>query len=200
MSEKLKQLLEKINEEGVRQAEEKATAIELKAKKDAEKILKDAKSQAQKIVEDAKSEAEKTRETTEIALKQASRDLILSLKDEIKKIFNKIIAGDTAKSMSSEAMASILENLIERYLDRDGKVSDIKVLLKKEDLEKLKKVFIAKYKERLKDGVEFKPSANINAGFSISFDKGKSFFDFTDEGLTETLCVYLNPELSKLLK
>ena len=55
-------------------------------------------------------------------------------------------------------------------------------------------------KEHIKGGIEFKPSSNINAGFSISFDKGKSFFDFTEEGLKEALCAYLNPEVEKLLK
>lgn len=200
MSEKLKELLNKINEEGVQKAEQNAKAIELEAKKDADKILKCAKSEAKRIVEDAKNEAAKTEKATGLALKQASRDLILSLKDEIKKVFHKIVSSETAKAMSSENMAGILKDLIEAYLKEGGKTSDIKVLLKKEDLEKLKNSFIAKLKDRLKDGVEFRPSPNINSGFFISFDKGKSFFDFTDEGLKEALCAYLNPEVTRLLK
>lgn len=200
MAEKLKELLEKINREGVKQAEEKARAIELKAKDDAEKIIEGAKGEAQKIIEEAKAEAKKREETTEITLKQAFRDLILSLKDELRKIFDKIISASTTKAISHEDMAVILENLIEKFIEKDGKSSDIKVLLKNEDIEKLKDTFILKLKENLKDGMEFKPSPDINAGFFISFDKGKSFFDFTDEGLTEALCTYLNPELAKLIK
>ena len=123
-----------------------------------------------------------------------------ALKEEIKNIFNKIVTGETVKVMSQKNMADILEGLIESYVSKDGKTSDIKVLLEKEDLDNLRKTFISKLKDRLKKGIEFKPSPTINAGFSISFDKGKSFFDFTDEGLTEVLCSYLNPELAKLLK
>ena len=78
-------------------------------------------------------------------------------------------------------------------------MSDIKVLLGSDDLLKLKKTFISKLKEHIKNGIEFKPSANIRSGFSISFDKGKSFFDFSDEGLKEALALYLNPELKKIL-
>lgn len=200
MSEKLKELLEKINQEGIKQAEDKARAIESKAKEDADKILKDAKVKSQEIIEDAEAEAQKTREATEIALKQASRDLILSLKVEIKKILNKIIATETAKAMSSDELASILERLIEKFIEKKGGSSDIKVLLKEEDLKKLKDTFISKLKEDLKVGIEFRPSSNINAGFFISFDKGKSFFDFTDEGLQEALCSYLNSELARLFK
>jgi len=200
MSEKLKGLLEKINQEGVKQAEENARAIESKAKTDAEKIVQDARSQAEKITEDARDSALKTKRSGEIALKQASRDLVLALKDEIKKILSKIVAGETVKVMSQKNMADILEGLIESYVKKSGKTSDVKVLLKKEDLDNLRKIFISKLKNRIKNGIEFKPSPAINAGFSISFDKGKSFFDFTDEGLTEVLCAYLNPELARLLK
>lgn len=200
MAEKLKELLEKINREGIEQAEEKARSIESEAKADAEKVLKDARNDAKKIVEDARNQAGKTKETTDTALKQASRDLVLSLKDEIKRILNKITAGETARAMSSENIAVILKSLIEKFIEKGGKNSDITVLLKKEDLEKLKNASILKLEQKLKGGMEFKPSPSVNAGFSISFDKGKSFFDFTDEGLTQALCVYLNPELSKLFK
>lgn len=200
MPEKLKELLEKINEEGVKRAEETARAIESKARHEAEKIIRDAKAHAEKIVEDANINAKKAHEASEAALKHSARDLTLSLKDEIRKIFNKIVAIETEKAVSGENLKDILQGLIETYVEKNGKSSDIKVLLNKEDLEKLKKTFIAKLQEKLRDGIEFKPSPNINTGFSISFDKGRSYFDFTDEGLREALCAYLNPELAKLLK
>ncbi|MBU1061511.1 MAG: hypothetical protein KJ957_03910 [Candidatus Omnitrophica bacterium] len=200
MSEKLKGLLEKIKEEGIKKAEENARSIESKAKHDAERIIKDAKIKAERIVKDAEKTSEKTKETGELTLRQASRDLVLSLKDEIRKIFDNIIGAQINTAMSHENTAKILGKLIEGFLEKDGRSSDIKVLLKKEDLEELKSSFISKLKEGLKDGIEFKPSPNINAGFSISFDRGKSFFDFTDEGLQEALSAYLNPELAELLK
>jgi len=200
MSEKLKELLEKINQEGIKQAEGHAKTIESKAKTDAEKILRDANLKAQEIVKNAKIEAGKTQKSSQTALKHSSRDLLLSLKDEIKKILNKIIAAEVSKAMSHEEMAGILGKLIEKYIEKKGEAADIKILLKKDDLAKLKSTFVSKLKDNLKDGIEFKASPNINGGFSISFDKGKSFFDFTDEGLQEALSVYLNPELAKLLK
>src|SRR3989338_4494751 len=200
MSENLKGLLEKINQEGIRSAEEKARAIEEKARQDAEKITRDAKKAADEIVNKAKTEAEKTRVSAELSVKQASRDLLLGLKEEIRKMLNKVIAGEIDKTMSGEETGKILAGLIERYVDKDGSSGDIKVLVKKEDLEKKKGTFMAKLKDKVKSGVEFKPSENINAGFSISFDKGKSYFDFSDEGLIEALRAYLNPELAKLIK
>jgi len=199
MPENLKDLLERINQEGIKQAEENAKEIESRARSDAEKIVGETKKLSEGIIQGAKAEAEKMRASGELALKQASRDLLLSLKDEIRKIFNNIITAELSKIMTQEEIADILKELILRYADKGDQVSDIKVLVKKEDLEKIRHVFLAKLKDKVKDGVEFRPSDNINTGFSISFDKGKSYFDFTDEGLLETLCVYLNPELAKII-
>ena len=200
MSENLKSLLEKINQEGIKSAEEKARVIEDKAGKNAEKILGDARRLADEIIQKAKAEAEKTKTSANLSVKQASRDLLLSLKEDIKKTLNKIVAGEINQALSSEEIAGILANLIDKYAEKNGKANDIKVLVKKEDLEKIKNTFVFKLKDKVKTGVEFRPSQNINAGFSISFDKGKSYFDFSDEGLLETLCVYLNPELAKIIK
>ncbi|MDO8602484.1 MAG: hypothetical protein Q7O04_01375 [Candidatus Omnitrophota bacterium] len=200
MPENLKGLLEKINQEGIKSGEEKARLIEDKAKKDAEKILGDARKLADEIVQKARLEAEKTKISANLSVKQASRDLLLGLKEDIRKTLNRIMAGDIAKALSSEEIAGILADLIEKYADKNCQADDIKILVKKEDLEKIKNTFISKLKDKIKAGVEFRPSQNINAGFSISFDKGKSYFDFSDEGLLETLCVYLNPELAKLIK
>ncbi len=201
MAERLKELLEKINQEGIQQAEKNKHNIESKAQANAAKIIEDAKSEAKKITENAKLQAKKTKESSEMAIKQAARDLILALKDEVKKTLTRIIAIETKKTLSNEKeLSDILKDLIENYIEKNGTSSDLKVLLKKDDLEKLKNTFISKLKQSLKSGIEFKASSNIKAGFSISFDKGKSFFDFTDEGLEEALTSYLNPELSKILK
>ena len=200
MAEKIKELLEKINREGVQEAEKKASDIEAKAKKEAERIVAEAEQKAKGIVEDAQSDAKKTKEATETALKQAARDMVLSLKGEVRGILQKVIAADTAKALSSEDMSAILRKVAEKSIESKGEVSDIKVLLKTDELDKVRSSFMSKLEGELKKGIEFRPSSNVNAGFSISFDKGKSFFDFTDEGLAEALGAYLNPELARLLK
>ncbi len=200
MSENLKGLLEKINQEGIKSAEENKKAIENKARLEAEKIVKDAGRLAEEIVRKAESEAVKTKKNAELSVKQASRDLLLSLKEDIRKTLNKIAAEEINKALPPDETGKILAGLIQGYVEKKGEAGDIRVLLKKEDLEKIKNSFMSKLKDKLKSGVDFRPSANINAGFSISFDKGRSYFDFSDEGLLETLSVYLNPELAKIIK
>lgn len=200
MSENLKNLLEKINKEGIKQAEENARLIEAKAKSDAEKIIEDAKKRADRIIHEAEITAEKTRVNSEADLKQASRNFLLSLKEEVRAIFNKIIHSEIKKIITYQETAGIISGLIEKFIDKNGQISDIKILVKKEDLEKIKHVFISKLKDRIRDGIEFRPIDAISTGFYISFDKGRSYFDFSDEALVEALAAYLNPELANLIK
>jgi len=54
-------------------------------------------------------------------------------------------------------------------------------------------------KEEAKKGIVLQPSDEIRAGFMISFDKGKSYFDFTDKALGEYISIHLQPRLRDLL-
>lgn len=200
MSENLQALLEKINEEGVKSGEEKGRAIETKARESAERIINDAKIKAEKIMEDAKKESDKLKSSAETAIKHAARDLMLSLKQEIKALFAKAVSLEINNALTSEQIAAILADLIKSYIEKGGNINDVSVLIKKDDLDKLKDTFISKLQEKLKARLEFKTASNINSGFYITFDKGKSSFDFSEEGLLEALSAYLNPELEKILK
>ncbi|MFH1854147.1 MAG: hypothetical protein ABH815_02420, partial [Candidatus Omnitrophota bacterium] len=129
MSEKLKGLLDKINQEGIQKAEENKKAIESKARAEAQKIIEDASKESKRLKAEAEEEIRKMKDAAEASLKQAARDLVLSLKDEIRKIFNKIISAETSNALSSKEIAAILARLIENYSQKNGEISDIKVLL-----------------------------------------------------------------------
>ncbi|PIW68507.1 MAG: V-type ATP synthase subunit E, partial [Candidatus Omnitrophica bacterium CG12_big_fil_rev_8_21_14_0_65_42_8] len=51
-----------------------------------------------------------------------------------------------------------------------------------------------------KKGIVVRASDEISVGFTISFDAGKSQYDFTDKALAEYIGVYLKPKLSEILK
>ena len=102
--------------------------------------------------------------------------------------------------MTPETLASILGQIIEKSLEKKSGDADIHVMLSPADAEKLKKGLLAKLKDKLKEGVAVNPSSDIAKGFMISFDGGKSAFDFTDAALTEYVSAYLNEELAALIK
>lgn len=200
MSRQVQELIDKIKSEGIEAARKRARDIELEAQKKAGQIIDEAKHQAERIVRDAKQDAERTHAATQTVLKQASRDMILSLKKEIQNILQNIIRSEVKASLTPAQLAAMIEAAIKNCVHSDIGKGDIVVNLSPADLEKIKKEFIGKLQGKVKEAVTFKPTDGISKGFTISFDKGKSSFDFSQESLAEYLAAFLNQEIANLVK
>jgi len=44
-----------------------------------------------------------------------------------------------------------------------------------------------------------KPVPAVDAGFTVSFDGGRSSYDFTDNGLRDLVSTYLSPHLKEII-
>lgn len=198
MVEDLQNLIEKINQEGIKAAEDKAKEIEHGAKRRAEEIVEKAKKEAEKVIAQARNDVDKMVKSGEESLKQAGRNLIISLRQEIASTLEKIIKLQIRDELSPDEMAGIITTLIKDYNNRDKK--NIIITLSKEDLGKMEKVFLARLRDEVKRGVTLKQSDEIQAGFIISYDDGKSHYDFTDKALAEYASQYLKPKLGELLR
>jgi len=198
MSEDIKGLIEKIQQEGVRVAETKASAIEEEAKKKAAEIIKQAQAKTEKMVRDAEDEISRQKASTEASLKQAGRDLILALEDEIEAMLERLIKMRTQEALTPQELIRLIDSLIKGYAKKED--FDIKVSLGKNDFKKLQEGFSGELKEVLKKGIELKPSDEISGGFIISYDGGKSHFDFTDKALAEYIGLHLKPALAQILE
>lgn len=200
MSQQLQDLIDKIKKEGIQEAQGLSRGIEEQAHKKAEEIVAQAKKQAQKIIDEAQIERQKLLDVTHMALKQAARDTILNLHKEIDVTLRKIIVQDVNQSMAPEYLAGIISEAVSSYLKNVSTQQDIDIVVSAQDLKKLKDGFLTKLKEQFKQSITLKSKDNIRAGFMISFDKGKSSFDFTDESLVEYLSGSLNSEMAGILK
>lgn len=198
MAEELKNLIEKIHQEGVKAAEDKASNIEDEAKRQAKAIVEKAEKEAKNVIAEAEEKISKIEESGKVSLKQAGRDLLLSLRKEINAVLNKIVVSHVRKALNPDELSKIISTLIKDY--GGGEKGDIIVSLKKEDLEKLKKGFLNELKDETKKEITLKSSEDIHGGFIISYDSDKSHYDFTDKALAEYIGLYLKPELSEMLK
>lgn len=198
MSEELKSLIEKIQVEGVQAAEEKSQAILDAAKRQADAIVEKAHRQAQNLIQEANERIAKAEEASRLALKQAGRDTVISLKKEINDLLGKIIRSSIQEALSPTELGKIITSLIKEtsHKQKEG----IEITLKKEDIERMEKGFFSALKDEIRKGIVLKASEEISAGFLISFDAGKSHFDFTDKALTDYLSTYLKPKLLEILK
>ena len=135
-----------------------------------------------------------------MALKQSSRDMLLSLRKEIEHTLKQIVASQVRDSLTSDNLSKIIGDVINNFLSTKKSEVDIKVALNAKDLNQLKGSFISKLQKQLKDQIKFQSSEDIGKGFTISFDGGKSSFDFTDESLADYLSTFLNAQVAEFVK
>ena len=198
MAEEIKELIEKIRSEGVRAGEDKAKAIELDALKRARKITSDAEAEAKRILNEARESIRRSEESSMSSLKQAARDCLIGLKKEILATLNKITLSHVHKALTIEETGKLIAHLLKECKAKDK--GDVIVSLKKEDADKLAGVLMSELSGELKKNLVLKPSEDIRGGFTISYDHGKSYYDFTDRALADYIGSYIRPKLIDMLK
>jgi len=198
MAEEIRDLIEKINEEGIRAAEEKAQIIEAAAKDRADEILSMAKREAEEIVASAKDRVRREDEKERMLLAQAGRDLLLSLRKEINAMLDRIVVAEVRDALTPEALSGIISEAVRNYCSAEQ--GNVTVFMDKGDLEILDKHFMNKLSEETKKTILLRPSEEISGGFTISFDEGKSCHDFTDRALADYIGTLLKPKLNQILK
>jgi len=198
MPEELKSLIKKIQEEGVKAAEDKAKQVEEEAKSRAANIIEKAEKKKAALISEAETKITRMTESSKTSLKQAGRDLILTLRKEINAMLDKIIASRVQEALSPAELAKIIAQIVKESKTEEKK--SIEVLLKKQDLEKIKNKLFNELEAETKKSITLKASEDIRGGFIISYDKGKSHYDFTDTALAEYITSYLKPRLAEILK
>ncbi len=197
MGEDIRDLIEKINQDGIKAAEEKARNIEASAMQRAESILGSAKREAEEMSAAARERIRREDERGKILLSQAGRDLLLSLRKEINVMLERIVESDIQQALTPEVLSRILVEAVRNYHGDDG--NDIKVVLNTRDRELIEQHYLNKLTEEIRKKVFLSSSEEISGGFTISFDSGKSCFDFTDTALAEFICTNLKPKLNQIL-
>ena len=196
MEVQLKELIEKIKNDGVKDAEQKAAEIIKSADAKAEDIVAKARKEAAQIVARAKEDAFKSEQSGRESLKQAGRDLVLNLQSRITDLFNIIIKKEVAGSMDEKVLAETIVKLISSW---KGDISDLQVLLSEKDYKNVENVLRSKLADHIKKGFEVKASSRLDAGFLVSEKDGSAYHNFSAEGIAEVLSEYLNPRISALL-
>ena len=198
MAEELKELIEKIQLEGVKAAEDKALVIEAEARARADKAVEKGAKEAERMISEAKAEIRRLEEGAKNSVKQASRDTMLSLRKEIYSMLERIVGSHVHKALSAEELAKILTAMIKGHGGEDKQ--NIIVSLKKDDLEKVEKAVFAELGQEAKKGIRLKVVTDIHGGFLISYDSGRSYFDFSDKALAEYLSLHLKARLGDIVK
>lgn len=200
MAQQVQELIDKIKREGLAAADQNAKRIEDEAQKNAQKILAEARQKAEHLTAQAQAEIQREKISVRTALQQAARDTVLSLRKEIEQILKKIVLHEVRGALTPDKLAEVMRVVIEKSLN--GGIQDVSVeaVLSPQDAEQIRKGFLEKIQNQIKRSITLQSSEDIGKGFTISFDGGRSCFDFTDESLAEYLSTFLNSHVCDLLK
>ena len=197
MEIQVNELIEKIKREGIDSASQQASVIKTEAGKEAARIIEAAKKEAEEIVSKGRQDADRFEKAGIAALEQASRNLVLSFKDEIQGLLDRIIASHTAAGYDENVLKNTLPQLLQNWVSKGS--AELSVILPESELGKLQAFFSEKLTGELWKGVELKSSRKLSQGFHISNKEGSVYYDFSAEAVSGMLSAYLNPKLSEIL-
>ena len=200
MAEELQSLLEKINDEGVKKGEEEKDKIIAAAKKKAEKIINDAKKKAEDVEKKSESDAKRNEERAADTIRQASRDIVLALNDELQNRLKTVVKECVGEAMTPEMMGTLIMEMEKSFLaGKTGADAGLNVLLSKKDLEGMVKFIKGSLGKNLKADPDISLGHDFSAGLKIGFKGNDLFFDFSDEALAEMICAYVGPRLAEII-
>ena len=198
MSQDLQSLLDKIKQDGIEKAAAQEKEIISNAEKKSAEIIAQAKQEAAQILKNAEIESENLRKRAESAVQQASRDIILTLKNEIQGRLNKIFANTTAQAFSAEYMASIIADLCKTFAaDSETKLTVVSAV---KDVDALKNALMNALADSFKNNCEVFPDKELSGGFKVNFSGNDVFYDFSDDAVCSLLAQYAGPVVGDLLK
>ncbi|KPM30879.1 V-type ATP synthase subunit E [Croceitalea dokdonensis DOKDO 023] len=114
MSEKtLDKLIATLKTEAIEAADKEAGQIVEQARTQAQKILKEAEVKKDELFGKAKKEAQATREKGEAALKQAARDVTVSVRNDLLKLFKAALEREVDANFSPDFMEKAILKVVE---------------------------------------------------------------------------------------
>ena len=199
MEIQLQDLIDQIKKDGVASAEAEAESIVEAAKAEAAKIISDAKEQAEKMVLNAKAENDRMVKSSEDAIRQAGRNLLISFRESVARELKAIVGGNVTAVYSSETFVQLIVKAVEGWAGKPDS-EDITVLLNSADLKSLEESVLAELNAKMIKGVTLKASDNFDGGFRVAVKDGGAYYDYSAEAVVDMLSNYLSPRVTALLK
>ena len=160
METQLQEIIDQIKRDGVETAEAEAEAILNSAKAEAAKIISDAQAQADKLLANAKNENDRMVKSSEDAIRQAGRNLLISFRESVVRELKAIVSENVNTAYSSDGFVKLIMKVVEGWADKPD-AEDVSVILNSGDLKSLEDTLLAELNARALKGVTLKASDNF---------------------------------------
>ncbi len=186
--ENLEKIVSKLKEQGIDAGEAEKQRIVEEAKKQAEEIIAKAEAQKKTIIDEANSKAEQAENNAQMALKQASRDMLEATKVAVLKYMESIFGGLSESLFTQEQYLQELTKAVVASIEGNKTVSVPAETLKAME------AFITK--AGLKDEVELQPLANNEAKIVLQSKESSGVqFVLSDSDIQQAMFALLNKDL-----
>jgi vacuolar-type H+-ATPase subunit H len=194
MSEKnLEGLIAILKKEAIEAAEKQAGEIVAKAREEARAMLEEAAATKAEILQHAEAEANATREKGESALRQAARDLRVSVRNDLLTLLKAVLEREVENAFSPE----LIEKAVLKILENVGSGASLELS------GNLGAELADQIQYRLQasgDWGSISRDASLVNGFAISREHEGWTYQVTPEEVTELLHAYLSPKWIEIFK
>lgn len=196
MDVELDNLINRIKKDGIEEAKKNSEDIINKARQEASSIINDAHKEADNVLENARNEALKIQTHSESALRQATRDTVLVVKEKIIALLDKVFK----REISSDLTPDFLKQLIMQVIQHWPENSKVEFLLSNKDKDKVENLVLSSLKESLKDSITIKVDSGVTRGFRVCLKGDNVYYDFTDDSIADFLKDFLSPSIREILE
>ena len=208
-------LIEQLRNDGIEQGRNEAEKIVAEAKSKAEWALKQAQEEAEQIRQKAKQEAERLERSSHEALETATRDALLSLKEQLTQLFTreiKRLVGEGTRE--KELLEKMILEVVGEGKKETAKAKHVEVILPREiigieelsqDPEELEKGQLTDFLRLVtralgREGVSFGVAKDDRGGLRVKLTDQGIELDFSDQAIAEVLLQHLQPRFRALLE
>lgn len=195
MDQKIRELTDKIFNEGVEKGREEADKILAEAQKKSMEMLEDARREAEAIRKNAEKGRDELKSNTTSELKLYTGQTIQALRTSIADtITDKVVSEAVSKSVSDP---SFLQGLIAKIVSNWTPGEEI--VIETADAKALEAYFAKEAKDLLDKGLVIKEAAGRATEFTIKPQNGSYKIDFGESELVELFKSFLRPRLVEML-
>ncbi|MEI6066897.1 MAG: hypothetical protein WCP96_06140 [Methylococcaceae bacterium] len=203
-------LVDRIRDQGILAANEKANKIVRDAEVKSAKMLADAKLEVEKLRETARLEIEATHAAALEALKLSARDAMLQLKAKVSSEFEvfvqRLVTSATRDEQFIKTIVLVLAGHAKEELigDKEIQILISELILTGKTNEELgergKQTILSLSSEMLREGVELIPSSDIQGGANVRLVKDKLEIDLSDKAIASLLYQRIMPRFQAILE
>ena len=211
VSSGVQELIGRLRDEGVQAGEAEAERLTREARAKAQEIVADAKARAEAMVGQARVEIEAERTAAHQAIQLAVRDTKLKLGGELRGFFQAQVRRLVSLEMGDRdflrqliltiAGAATAELCRERPVELELSAALFEQgEFSAEGKKQLSHFLLAVSSEMLREGVELKPSSDLDGGIRVRLVEEDLQIDLSDQAVSELLLQHLTPRFRAVVQ